>query len=400
MTYFVADPTRTLPSYEPPPLPAPTWTPADLGVQLGLSITQAQFVAAAIEAVLVAAVACLAIARLARAPASGVSYVREVARARSLPSNDRMLALGALAVTIATVLVIPYGPGWACAVNVDAGLLVIVAATAVAAVWIALAIGTKSESGSDDGAHLVSRVVPLELAAALAIAGPVLFANGTSPDAVVDGQRALGLPYGVVQPLGLVGFFLATILAVDLLDSASGESLHNASAAGLLLAKVCAGTTAFLGGWWFPGFERLARTATGALGGHGNVSWQYAAACFLIGSVALGAKVAATLAAVGWARRRLRSEAGGRIVAIGRGFVGPIAFLNVVALGGVFVVGLPAGQGGMLGFFETTRTGIVVGSRLFGYGYLLASALASVTLCAAALYVLCGRRTVMPESRS
>jgi hypothetical protein len=168
----------------------------------------------------------------------------------------------------------------------------------------------------------------------------------------------------------------------------------------LLLAKVCIGTTAFFGGWWAPGFDRLARLATDALGGHGNVSWQFAIACFGFGSIIFAAKIAGVLYAVGWVRERRGSKPSARAAEIGRVLLAPVALFNIVALGLVFVVGLPAAQGGVLGFFEVTTAGIVVGSRLFGYGYLVATALATIVVCATGLIAFGGRVVSLAPSRS
>jgi hypothetical protein len=403
MTYLAADPIRTVPSYAPPPLPAPTWTPADLGVQLGLDSSHAQFAAATLEASLVAVVASLAVVSIGRhthTSAGSAEFVREFVRACTRSNSDRLPDLAALVIAVAAVLPIPFGPGWACALEIDAGLIVVVVATTLAASWLTRSSEPRGESAHDEGARLAGRVVVLEFASALAIAGSILFANGASPEAVVDGQRALGLPYGVVQPLGLVVAFLATMLAVAFLDTSSEDPLRRASVAGLLFAKVCICTTAFLGGWWIPGFDQLARWATGILGGHGNVSWQYAIACFLLGSLVLGSKVAGVLVAVGVMRRRLAEASGRHIVAMASGLIAPVAVLNVVALGAVFVIGLPAGQGGVLGFFEATRAGIVVGSRFFGYGYLLAGAVASMLICAMGAVIMSDRTISANESGS
>jgi NADH:ubiquinone oxidoreductase subunit H len=399
MTYRAADPTWTVPSYAPPPLPAPTWTPADLGVQLGLSAPHAQFVAATVEAFLVGLLASLAIARIARRE-SFAEFVRDAIRASARPGFDRLPRLGALVAPIVAILTIPFGPGWECAFEIDGGLVLAIVLTTVTATWIASANATGDEPDHDMGVRQVSRVVVVELASALAIAGPILFANGSSLVAIVDGQRALGLPYGIVQPVGLVAFFASCLLANDLLRSAKDDPVRQASVAGLLLAKVCIGTTAFLGGWWFPGFERLARAAAGALGGHGNVSWQYAVACAFLGSLMLVVKIIGVLAVVGWARTRLASAHHDSIVHSVRRSAAPLALANAIALGAVFIIGLPTGQGGFWGFFEVTRAGIVVGSRFFGYGYLLAAALVSILVVATGTLVLSGRKDVTPENRS
>jgi NADH:ubiquinone oxidoreductase subunit H len=399
MTQRAADPTWTVPSYAPPPLPAPTWTPADLGVQLGLSASHAQFLAATVEAFLVGLVASLAIARIARRE-SFAEFVRDAIRASARPGFDRLQRLGALVASIVAILTIPFGPGWACAFEIDGGLVLAVVLTAVSATWIANADAARDESDDDTDVRQVSRVVVLELACALAIAGPILFANGSSSVAIIDGQRALGLPFGVVQPVGIVAFFTSSLLANDLLRSAKDDAIRHASVAGLLLAKVCIGTTAFLGGWWFPGFERVARATAGALGGHGNVSWQYAVACVALGSLMLVVKIVGVLAVVGWVRTRLASAPHDSIVQFVRSGAAPLALANAIALGAVFIVGLPTGQGGVLGFFEVTRAGIVVGSRFFGYGYLLAAALVSILVVATGTLVLSGRKGVTRENRS
>jgi hypothetical protein len=364
MTSVSAVPSRIADSFAPPPLPMPTWTPVDIGVRLGLSAPYAELALTSLKILVVVLVALLWSARIGRGG-----------------SVDSIAALGrrdlvAILAPLAALLLIPYGPGWGHIVDFDGSLLV--------AVGI-LAFGSRTAASGmlrrgvreDDRVGMSRASAEIDLALLVSLLGPVMLVGGSSATEIVDGQRALGLPFGVVLPVGTACFAFATVHATTISAPGRAETGWGAATEAYMLALACIGVTAFLGGWWIPGFEWAARAGTERLGGRGLVSWQYACVTLSLGVTIIVLKVSGLL----WLLKRLARAR--FLVARSGTFDMDHGLVRIALVGAVvsaigFVVGLPARQGGIFGFVEATRVGTVVGSRVFGYGYLLVTAILTV----------------------
>jgi hypothetical protein len=373
---LAAVPSRTAGTYPPPVLPAPLWTPVDGGVRLGLSPYQAEVAFDALRLALSVGALLVALA-LWRGKGDLAAGSRALRLALAAPGAWTAGSIVAVAVAVVTFFVMPFGPGWARAVDFDGSLFVSAACVMLATVWLAISRGHGSGAGVTPG---LLRLAAFDLASLASLAGPVIFAAASSSVAVVEGQRALGVPYGLVQPASAAIYGIASVAAAVALRRTRAARDESMAEGALLLSRVAVGMTAFLGGWWIPGFESAARAGAESLGGRGIVSWQYATVCVAAGLAVVAGKATCLVLAFSWWERRLSPRVHRRL---GRAAV-PAAVAAVLATGAIYLAGLPASQGGLAGFLEATTAGVVAGSRFFGYGYLAVCAILTLVVFATA----------------
>jgi NADH-quinone oxidoreductase subunit H len=254
-----------------------------------------------------------------------------------VPLNaDKIIHLLAPAVAIIPAImvfaVIPFSNG-ASLVDLNIGILFIVAISSISIVGQVMAgWGSNNKYALISAMRVIAQVVSYEIPLALAIIGVVLFAGTLSMNGIVQSQS---IPFILLQPLGFVIYFLASLAEVnrtpfDLLE-AEGEIVagYNIEYSGFKFALFYLTeyteaiaistiiTTLYLGGWKGP-FDSLPLVP---------VLW------FLI-------KVFAVFTLIIWVRATLPRLRIDQVMAFAWKFLLPLAFINLL-ITGVQVVAWP-----------------------------------------------------------
>jgi NADH-quinone oxidoreductase subunit H len=254
-----------------------------------------------------------------------------------VPLNaDKIIHLLAPAVAIIPAImvfaVIPFSNG-ASLVDLNIGILFIVAISSISIVGQVMAgWGSNNKYALISAMRVIAQVVSYEIPLALAIIGVVLFAGTLSMNGIVQSQS---IPFILLQPLGFVIYFLASLAEVnrtpfDLLE-AEGEIVagYNIEYSGFKFALFYLTeyteaiaistiiTTLYLGGWKGP-FDSLPLVP---------VLW------FLI-------KVFAVFTLIIWVRATLPRLRIDQVMVFAWKFLLPLAFINLL-ITGVQVVAWP-----------------------------------------------------------
>jgi len=378
MIAFVAGLLAAARPYPPPVLPEPLWSPSDLlGLEGSYSSISNSIVASVVMAALVVVGDRWLGSRIAISPS-----------ARGVSGNSRTVRVRlARALSLFALLLFPVAPAWATPVPVAGSALVALLLSSISIAYL-----TGGAHRRSDTPPLVASIVVSDVCSLLSFAAAFMFAGGLSTSQVVTGQRALGLPFGIASPVGLVLFALATLDEYRLMTRMDVALSTIRSPFLLVRAALC--VTVFLGGWWFPGFDTTAEGVAGLIGGSSLASWQYGIVCTLLGTGALVAKTwlvfvaGAFLLGFSPIRQHLERIADHRSSILGTSVV------FVVVSGFFYIVGLPGSQRGVLGFFEATASGAVLGSRIFGTLYLLVTAAVTIVV-SVTFYLLARPRTAL-----
>jgi NADH-quinone oxidoreductase subunit H len=228
-----------------------------------------------------------------------------------------------------------------------------------------------------------AQMVSYEVAVGLSLIGPLMFAQSLSLQGIIDGQRLLGIPYLLVQPIAfliyVVGSLAETNRAPFDLPEAEAElvaGFHTeysgfrwalffmAEYANIIIVTAIA-VTAFLGGWWFPGMESL----VAAIAGEDMTTPLYSITFVMISIAAFGAKIFVLIYFFMWVRWTLPRYRYDQLMDLGWKWLIPTALANVVLTGVIYVIALEESQGGLLGFFRATSRGLVINTDPAIVGY-------------------------------
>jgi NADH-quinone oxidoreductase subunit H len=182
------------------------------------------------------------------------------------------------------------------------------------------------------GLRSSAQMVSYELALGLAVIGPIMFAGSMSIDQIISGQR--GLWYVVLQPLGFLIYFIATVAEVNRSPFDMPEAEQELTAGyhveysgmkfalffmaeyGKMIAVSFIGATLFLGGWLGPFVDRF----------------------WWLGPIYLVIKVVALLFVMVWLRATLPRFRYDRLMAFGWKILLPLSLFNVLVTAVVFVL--------------------------------------------------------------
>jgi NADH-quinone oxidoreductase subunit H len=259
---------------------------------------------------------------------------------------DKLLFLLAPVVTVLPALiilaVIPLGPtvqiagkqySLGLASNVNVGVLYILAVASIAVYGIVIAgWSSGNKYALMGGLRSSAQMVSYELALGLAVIGPIMLAGSMSIDQIISGQR--GLWYIVLQPLGFLIYFIATVAEVNRSPFDMPEAEQELTAGyhveysgmkfalffmaeyGKMIAVSFIGATLFLGGWLGPFVDRF----------------------WWLGPIYLVIKVVALLFVMVWLRATLPRFRYDRLMAFGWKILLPLSLFNVLVTAVVFVL--------------------------------------------------------------
>ena len=172
--------------------------------------------------------------------------------------------------------VVPFGPDWAVIADVNIGLLLILAVSSVGVLALILAgWSSNSKYALLGGLRSSAQMVSYEVAMGLSLIGGLMFARTLSLSGIVVAQASDSIWYIVYQPVGFVCFLIAGIAEnnrapFDLPEAESElvAGFHTeysgmrwslffmAEYAAMVVVSAVAATL-YLGGWYFPGLNRL-----------------------------------------------------------------------------------------------------------------------------------------------
>jgi len=259
---------------------------------------------------------------------------------------DKLLFLLAPVVTVLPALiilaVIPLGPpvqiagvqySLGLASNVNVGVLYILAVASIAVYGIVIAgWSSGNKYALMGGLRSSAQMVSYELALGLAVIGPIMLAGSMSIDQIIAGQR--GMWYVVLQPLGFLIYFIATVAEVNRSPFDMPEAEQELTAGyhveysgmkfalffmaeyGKMIAVSFIGATLFLGGYLGPFVDRF----------------------WWLGPIYLVIKVVALLFVLVWFRATMVRFRYDRLMAFGWKILLPLSLLNVMVTAVVFVL--------------------------------------------------------------
>jgi NADH-quinone oxidoreductase subunit H len=176
--------------------------------------------------------------------------------------------------------VVPFGPDWAVIADVNIGLLLVLAVSSVGVLALILAgWSSNSKYALLGGLRSSAQMVSYEVAMGLALIGGLMFARTLSLSGIVVAQASDSVWYIVYQPVGFVIFLISGIAEnnrapFDLPEAESElvAGFHTeysgmrwslffmAEYAAMVVVSAVAATV-YLGGWYFPGLNRLDATS-------------------------------------------------------------------------------------------------------------------------------------------
>jgi NADH-quinone oxidoreductase subunit H len=259
---------------------------------------------------------------------------------------DKLLFILAPVITVTPALiilaVIPLGPeatlfgrsiGLDLASNVNVGVLYILAVASIAVYGIVIAgWSSGNKYALLGGIRSSAQMISYELALGLAIVGPIMLSQSMSIDKIIAGQR--GLWYVILQPLGFLIFLTASVAEVNRAPFDMPEAEQELTAGyhveysgmkfalffmaeyGKMIAVSFITATLFLGGYLGPLVDRF----------------------WWLGPVYLIIKVLIVLFILIWLRATLPRFRYDRLMEFGWKILLPLALLNVLVSGAVFVL--------------------------------------------------------------
>jgi NADH-quinone oxidoreductase subunit H len=172
--------------------------------------------------------------------------------------------------------VVPFGPDWAVIADVNIGLLLVLAVSSVGVLALILAgWSSNSKYALLGGLRSSAQMVSYEVAMGLSLIGGLMFARTLSLSGIVVAQASDSVWYVLYQPVGFVLFLISGIAEnnrapFDLPEAESElvAGFHTeysgmrwslffmAEYAAMVVVSAVAATM-YLGGWYFPGLNRL-----------------------------------------------------------------------------------------------------------------------------------------------
>jgi len=251
---------------------------------------------------------------------------------------DKLLFIIAPVITVLPALiilaVIPLGPqielfgkvfDLSLASNISVGALYILAVASIAVYGIIIAgWSSNNKYALMGGIRSSAQMISYELSLGLAIIGPIMLASSMSVNDIVTDQR--GLWYVVLQPIGFLIFFIASVAEVNRSPFDMPEAEQELTAGyhveysgmkfalffmaeyGKMIAVSLIAATLFLGSYWGPGVDQFP----------------------LLGPIYLAIKTLAVLFIMIWFRATLPRFRYDRLMAFGWKIMLPIALINVL----------------------------------------------------------------------
>lgn len=285
---------------------------------------------------------------------------------------------------LVVLAVIPWGAAWATIANVNIGLLFILAVSSVSVLGLVLAGWSSNSKYSLLGALRSSaQMVSYEIGMGLSIIGALMFARTLSMSGIIDAQRADGIWYVFVQPLGFLVYLTSALGETNRapfdLPEAESElvagyhteysgfrwALFFMAEYSAMIVTSAVAVTVFLGGWMLPG---VTGTSLFGIGPISNPTLHTIASI-----VVFAGKIMLLIYAYMWFRWTWPRYRYDQLMELGWKWMIPAGLANIVLTGVWYVMALPKSQGGLFGFMREEK-GRLIPAGWGGYVYFIGTA--------------------------
>jgi NADH-quinone oxidoreductase subunit H len=282
---------------------------------------------------------------------------------------DKGVFLIAPIITVVAALVVlavvPWGPAWATIANINIGILFVMAVSSVSVLGLVLSGWSSNSKYSLLGALRSSaQMVSYEVGMGLSIIGALMFAKTLSMNGIIEAQIANHrLWFVFYQPLGFLVYIICALGETNRapfdLPEAESELVagYHTEYSGFrwalffmaeytaMIVTAAVAVTLYLGGWSLFGIESLVKDPLL----HG-----------LIGIVIFFGKVLLLIYAAMWFRWTFPRYRYDQLMDLGWKWLIPAGLANVVVTGTLYVLALPASDGGLFGFVIRDAGGYVL----------------------------------------
>ncbi|HEV8484221.1 MAG TPA: NADH-quinone oxidoreductase subunit NuoH, partial [Blastocatellia bacterium] len=261
--------------------------------------------------------------------------------------------------SLVVLSVVPWGAAWATISNINIGLLFVLSVSSVSVLGLVLAGWSSNSKYALLGALRSSaQMVSYEVGMGLSIIGALMFAKTLSMSGIVEAQRADGIWYVFVQPLGFMIYLISALGETNRapfdLPEAESELVagYHTEYSGFrwalffmaeytaMIVTSAVAVTLFLGGWYFPWLDSIKNQTV-----------------FVLASVVVfAAKVFGLIYAYMWFRWTWPRYRYDQLMELGWKWMIPAGLANIVLTGIWYVIALPKGKGGLFNNLMTTTT--------------------------------------------
>ncbi|HSE38350.1 MAG TPA: NADH-quinone oxidoreductase subunit NuoH [Blastocatellia bacterium] len=285
---------------------------------------------------------------------------------------------------LVVLAVIPWGATWATIANVNIGLLFILAVSSVGVLGLVLAgWGSNSKYSLLGALRSSAQMVSYEIGMGLSIIGALMFARTLSMSGIIDAQRADGLWYLFVQPLGFLVYAVSALGETNRapfdLPEAESElvagyhteysgfrwALFFMAEYSAMIVTSAVAVTVFLGGWMLPG---LTGTSLFGLGPIPNPTLHT-----LVSILVFAGKIMLLIYAYMWFRWTWPRYRYDQLMELGWKWMIPAGLANIVLTGIWYVLALPKSAGGAFGFMHEEK-GRLIPTKYAGIIYFVVTA--------------------------
>ena len=271
---------------------------------------------------------------------------------------------------LVVLAVIPWGAGWATIANVNIGLLFILAVSSVGVLGLVLAgWGSNSKYSLLGALRSSAQMVSYEIGMGLSIIGALMFARTLSMSGIIDAQRADGMWYIFVQPLGFLVYAVSALGETNRapfdLPEAESElvagyhteysgfrwALFFMAEYSAMIVTSAVAVTVFLGGWMLPGVTGTSFLGVGPIS---NPTLHTFASI-----IVFAGKIMLLIYAYMWFRWTWPRYRYDQLMELGWKWMIPAGLANIVLTGIWYVLALPKDNGGLLGFMREDRQRLV-----------------------------------------
>src|SRR5262245_36185396 len=282
---------------------------------------------------------------------------------------DKGVFIVAPIITVVAALVVlsvvPWGPAWATIANINIGILFVMAVSSVSVLGLVLSGWSSNSKYSLLGALRSSaQMVSYEVGMGMSIIGALMFAKTLSMNGIIEVEKADHRQRFVFYTH--MGFLVYIICALgetnrapfDLPEAESElvAGYHTeysgfrwalffmAEYTAMIVTSAIA-VTLYLGGWGLFGLESLVKDPTLRV---------------FIGIIIFAGKVMLVIYAAMWFRWTFPRYRYDQLMDLGWKWLIPAGLANIVVTGVLYVLALPADQGGLFGFVIRDATGYVI----------------------------------------
>src|SRR5262245_38742331 len=262
--------------------------------------------------------------------------------------------------------VVPWGPAWATIANINIGILFLMAVSSVSVLGLVLSGWSSNSKYSLLGALRSSaQMVSYEVGMGLSIMGALIFAKTLSMNGIIEAQNANHhLWFVFFQPLGFLIYIICALGETNRapfdLPEAESELVagYHTEYSGFrwalffmaeytaMIVTSAIAVTLYLGGWGLFGLETLVTDNPTAR--------------VVIGIIIFILKVMLVIYAAMWFRWTFPRYRYDQLMDLGWKWLIPAGLANIVVTGVLYVLALPADQGGLFGFVIRDATGYVI----------------------------------------